>query len=127
MREIVKLNWQDIDNIINELAAKLVGYKNIYAIPRGGLIPAVILSHRLNIPIVNKVSNDTLIIDDICDSGLTIKEFLVNNKVACLVNLSDIDIIYGMKYKKNTWIEFPWENPSNTKSDIKKYEDKRNI
>jgi hypoxanthine phosphoribosyltransferase len=127
MREIVKLNWQDIDNIIDEIAPKLLDYKNIYPIPRGGLIPAVILSHKLEIPITDTIDNNTLIIDDICDSGLTIKNFLDTNKVACLVTLSNTEIIYGKQFKKNTWIEFPWENPNNTISELKDYENKRNI
>lgn len=127
MRKIIKLTWQDIDNIINKLSPELTGFNNIYAIPRGGLIPAVILSHKLNISITNKIDSKTLILDDICDSGFTIEKFLNTNKVACLITLSNTDIIYGKQYEKNTWIEFPWENPKNTKSDLIDYENKRNI
>ena len=51
--------------------------KNIYAIPRGGLPLAVSLSHRLNLPIImneTEISPQTLVVDDIFDSGATLKE-----------------------------------------------------
>mgnify|MGYP001558460868 FL=1 len=51
-------------------------YNSLYGIPRGGQIVAVWLSHQLNIPIVEKdgINKDTLIIDDISDSGQTLTD-----------------------------------------------------
>jgi len=46
--------------------------KNIYGIPAGGLIPAVLLAHRLGIPLIPsqyQVDPRTLIVDSICDHG----------------------------------------------------------
>ena len=49
---------------------------NIFGIPRGGLIPAVYLSHALDLPMVAEVKDArTLVVDDIADEGKTLKKF----------------------------------------------------
>ena len=71
-------------------------FRGIYGIPRGGLIPAVYLSHRLNIPLVrtlDAVLSDShgpyLIVEDVVDTGKTLSRlsmFLTEeDKVAALV------------------------------------------
>ena len=45
-------SWDDvetsIERIVNEINEKELPIDSIYGIPRGGLIPAVILSHKLD-------------------------------------------------------------------------------
>ena len=73
-----KITWDEVESDLSLLERKIEPMlpiiKNIYGVPRGGLLLAVMLSHRLNIPIVqerDRIGRNTLIVDDICDSGKT--------------------------------------------------------
>lgn len=75
------IDWVEIDSLIFRLIYQIkesgLKFKNIYGVPRGGLIPAVILSHKLNIPLVKgDIGPDTLVIDDICDIGETLDKLV---------------------------------------------------
>ena len=75
------IDWVEIDSLIFRLIYQIkesgLKFKNIYGVPRGGLIPTVILSHKLNLPLVKgDIGPDTLIIDDICDSGETLDKLV---------------------------------------------------
>ena len=73
----LKLSWELIDELTDKIATEVSrNYKEIkfiYGIPRGGLIPAVILSHKLGIKLINEVFSHTLVVDDIVDTGETMK------------------------------------------------------
>ena len=75
------LNWNDVDRAINRLVASIhtsgIKFEAVGGLPRGGLIAAVMLSHRLSIPFVAQaniasVAGDILVVDDICDTGGTL-------------------------------------------------------
>ena len=66
--------WSTIEDLVIDLSKKLPkDIKFIYGLKRGGLIPAVMLSHITGITMVNDCSSygawQVLIVDDICDSG----------------------------------------------------------
>jgi hypoxanthine phosphoribosyltransferase len=48
------VDWDEIEALIFRLSHKILTndlkFKNIYGLQRGGLIPAVMLSHQLGIP-----------------------------------------------------------------------------
>jgi hypoxanthine phosphoribosyltransferase len=71
------VDWDEIEALVFRLSHKILTndlkFKNIYGLQRGGLIPAVMLSHQLGIPMAKgDIGPDTLIVDDICDSGETL-------------------------------------------------------
>lgn len=112
-------SWQQFDEDCNMIAewAKDKKFKTIYGIPRGGLIIAVKLSHLLDIPMVlNKddITRQTLIVDDIVDTGTTVERFYlstgINAPVASLFVGKDA-AVQPNKYihLKADWIVFPWE------------------
>ena len=72
------LSWDDVNILVDSLCNKIrfdqPNIDSIHGIPRGGLIPAVMVSHKLNLPYVNVVGPNTLVIDDICDSGVTLEK-----------------------------------------------------
>ena len=74
----VYLTWEEVDDLVNILKQKVLDelpeIGSVMGIARGGLIPAVMLSHKLGVPYTNLVDPNTLVVDDICDSGVTIKE-----------------------------------------------------
>ena len=125
----IKINWEEISSLVDKLALQISSseyeFKSIYGVPRGGLIPAVMLSHKLNIPIsMGSIYEDTLIVDDICDSGVTFDEiysryqtefaFSLNLKFASLHyrkhTSNFIPTFYGNLIPNDDWIIYPWED-----------------
>jgi hypoxanthine phosphoribosyltransferase len=120
------LSWEDIDIGINELIANLKSHKSIIGITRGGLIPAIIISHKLEI----KYGDGDLIIDDIVETGITYNQFKNKGKFITLINKSSIDILsssYLNSITVNKWVIFPWENQFNALKDYENYKSKRNL
>ena len=122
------LSWDDIKDVINKVVEKIENLEKkpfyIYGVPRGGLIPATWISHKtgikyqqINSTQISKIADlsHILIIDDICDSGKTLKEIRENYpkvKVACLYykeTASEKPDIYG-EIVGDEWLVFPWEN-----------------
>ena len=122
----------------------------IVGIVRGGSVPAIYLSHRLKIPVVMlqwstrdvnlpnecnawipedvNMGKNVLIIEDIVDSGITIKEVLAdwnksiheelklaNIRIAAMINnvSQDVKVDYcDVNIDRNVdkrWVELPWE------------------
>ena len=118
--------WDDISVLVDELCNTItssgVQIKSITGIERGGLIPAVMISHKLNIPYVTKINKDTLVIDDICDSGETLKN-MVAGYTATLhyKKTASFTPDFYSKEVGEEWIVYPWErNDSDTIQDYLK-------
>lgn len=120
-RKEVKMSWLDFETAIETLANKILWHKNIdisniYGMPRGGLVVAVRLSHLLDIPLItNTVFSDdhTLYVDDIVDTGETLKHVYQNWKIASLYWNPKANFepeFWALKKTGvKTWIVFPWE------------------
>lgn len=122
--EKVFLSWGDIQAAVEILASRIttsgLQLAAIGGLPRGGLIPAVMLSHKMGIPFVSqaniaKVPGNILIVDDICDSGETLKQFkfeenvytaTIHHKRSAII---EPNFFYQLAYE-NQWIVYPWEN-----------------
>jgi hypoxanthine phosphoribosyltransferase len=116
------LTWGDIEYLVDTLCTQITQSKfqieDIYGMPRGGLIPAVMISHKLDLPLTTRIiSPFTLIMDDICDSGETFKELYKqypNNYFACLhfkPETSDfLPHLWADSLYSDDWIVYPWEN-----------------
>ena len=127
------ITWTDIDEAIEVLAKQIedskIHYEVIYGLARGGLVPAVMLSHRLKIPMVLnmeevwrlKVKNKSvLIFDDISDTGETLRYFDDQKfDIATLFvreHTSKIKPKYTYKnINHDNWLLFPWETQSSSK------------
>ena len=117
MKEIVK--WNEIEEYINKVSEyyKDKEITGVYGLPRGGLIFAVMLSHKMNIPLLLAPTKNCIIIDDICDSGESLKHYTTNryddNKYYITTmyynKKSDIEVNYYLKEKEDKWIVYPWE------------------
>ena len=83
----------------------------VYPIPKNGSLVAYEMN--LGLPIIydpELIDDHTLVIDDIVDSGETIKKMKINlNQIAVLYNKSDLKIPYTVEHIKNMWIKFFWE------------------
>jgi hypoxanthine phosphoribosyltransferase len=110
----IYLYWDDIDILVedlcNTIASSGAQIKSIIGIDRGGLIPAVMISHKLGIPYVSRINKDTLVVDDICDTGETL-----NNKVAGFTATlhykptASFTPDFYAKEAGSEWIVYPWE------------------
>ena len=89
-----------VDHLVDQIDGD---YQYIIGVTRGGLIPAVFLSHRLGIPMISinwstrdsgikSIGNDTikllqdkkvLIVEDIVDSGKTLTEMIDSLRDVC--------------------------------------------
>ena len=109
------ISWDDINILVDELChtikASGAQIKSITGIERGGLIPAVMISHRLSIPYVTKINKDTLVVDDICDSGETLKTTIARYTATLHYKPTAVFTpdFYSKEIKDTTWIVYPWE------------------
>lgn len=96
-------------------------FKNIYGIPTGGLFVAYELSDHLRLPLTEVITPQTLIVDDILDSGATIQRIkgkYPNNKVAVLITKPYSPKIYDYKEVSiDNWINFFYEH-DRTEEDV---------
>jgi len=133
-KKVVKgISWKKYLQLINTLARKIkrhikkenIKLDGIVGVSRGGLIIAVILSHKLNLPMLDEVylSNKLLfplIVDDICDTGKTIQEYDESMSsgqdylVATLHYKEEAEAEPNIYVEKiyanvNVWIKYPYE------------------
>lgn len=108
------ISWDDINILVDELCSTIVisgaEIKSITGIERGGLIPAVMISHKLNIPYVTKINRHTLVVDDICDTGETLKKTVAG--FTATLHYKKTAIFTPNFYSKEVgteWIVYPWE------------------
>jgi len=140
MRNKIFLSWNDIEALVDSLAEQINKMDKkpyyIYGVPRGGAIPAVWLSHKtgidyyqLNSAQISKTADlsHILIVDDICDSGETIKKLKENFPKCQTATLYyketaiDKPDIYGETVGEE-WLVFPWENNEEIGNRDKTYE-----
>ena len=119
--EKVYLTWDDINSLVNKLANEVsqaaVPPLYITGLPRGGLIPAVMLSHKLNIPFVNisliraLPAVDVLVVDDIADSGETLLQYKAYQTAVLHYKLQSeaTPTYYAEEVENDSWIVYPFE------------------
>jgi len=146
-------NWREMRRDVNSLCREIMLDKFdpdvIVGLSRGGLTPGVMMSHWMNKPfkpiktalrdfpewedyLPRKTDERVLILDDVCDSGVTftkIREYIQKNaleEINCDVRFAvlwwnneiDFEPDYYVneiaKDSTNTWIHFPWESWWNT-------------
>jgi hypoxanthine phosphoribosyltransferase len=90
-------------------------FDGIYPVPRGGLVPAVALSHVLDLPIVLRPSQglDVLVVDDNVITGGVLAEF-EGYATAVLVHNPELSTRAPTFHARvmDGWPAFPWEVPS---------------
>ena len=111
-----------VDELCSTISKSGAEIKSITGIERGGLIPAVMISHKLNIPYVTKINKYTLVVDDICDTGETLKKTVAG--FTATLHYKPTAIFTPDFYSKEVgteWIVYPWErNDSETIQDYLK-------
>lgn len=131
-RDILTLNWNDFDNAMDWLVERVRGCGCVYGEPRGGLVLAVALSHRLGIPLVGKEPQEGMLwIDDIVDSGKTLVQaelkLPAGTTYAAWVERGHHNVIAPIHIQDDRWILFPWEQTDNAQQDAYEYSRKRGV
>jgi hypothetical protein len=133
--EMQEVNWNDVEETIKKLSKRILEldrtFSSISTVSRGGLIPSRLIADVLDIKKIhvdqNKISSDSLFVDDIFDSGKTFKNIFLNvdgNSKFIFATLYarrgmtyPEQLIYGEKTLDDSYVVFPWD----------KLEFKRNI
>lgn len=113
-KRLLRISWKEVVEgcrgfacRIKKICPECTGF---YPIPRGGLVPAVILSHLTNLPLHKELQPTSIIVDDVEDSGLTLSGYTGKYKCFVLVTKRlDSVCYYSRLTKKDTWVVFPWE------------------
>ena len=111
-------SWAEFDKSVDYIAkqCKFCKFSGVYGVPRGGLCLAVALSHKLNIQLIEKPLKNSLIVDDVYETGITLSKFKNIEGANFFVLFSKKKPIWWnsvtLSYKKE-WIVFPWENKKN--------------
>ena len=116
------VSWREVENFVGEVVDqyKDANLPGVFGLPRGGLVFAVMLSHRLNIPMLMSPIPGCMIVDDICDSGESLLHYVNNTAngaanqyhvVTMYYKKNQLNIIpeYWYREKGKDWVVFPWE------------------
>lgn len=108
------VTWNQVNDYIECVSTKFSDRKltGVYGIPRGGLVFATMLSHRLDIPLLLAPCDGCLVVDDISDTGKTLVHFqecgyLITTMFYKKGSLVEPHYWYAQKY--DDWIVYPWE------------------
>tara|TARA_Y100001968_G_C19056774_1_gene571807 strand:- start:178 stop:564 length:387 start_codon:yes stop_codon:yes gene_type:complete len=120
-----KLQWIEFDECVFSITKKCKNksFEGIYGFPRGGLCLAVALSHSLRLPLLNQPIDNSLIVDDIYETGHTLEKIKHLKGSEVYVWISKVNPTWwkAHKYiKGKEWIIFPWEdiNAANIDRDL---------
>jgi len=114
------ISWEKFQLGISRIAqwARDKEFDNILGIPRGGLVVAVCMSHQLDIPLVNKIEGNTLVLDDICDSGHTLAPYHGLPTATIYYKPNELHTPDYHAFRKHSrWIVFPFERDETSKLD----------
>ncbi len=125
-------SWSEFDKSVEKIAdeCKFLDLSGIYGVPRGGLCLAVALSHKLKVNLITEPQKNSLIVDDIYETGITLNSFKDIEGATFFVLFSKVKPTWWNTVKigkKGEWIVFPWENKTNLDSDRKEYFRKRGL
>lgn len=115
-----KIDWNKLDEHVQTLSDKIAkdrkSVAGVYGLPRGGLVPAVMLSHKLGVPLLLAPCENCVVVDDIADTGVTLQHFADKGyRIAVIWYKSCSKVVpdyYAVKSAQKTsgsWIVFPWE------------------
>ena len=112
----IYLSWDDVNELVDKLCEKIItelpNIDSVFGLKRGGLIPAVMVSHKLGLPWSDVMLPNTLVIDDICDTGVTLL-----NTIGCYTAVLHhkphtaryTPSICAVTHDGDEWINYPWE------------------
>ena len=128
----INFTWKEFDKSVEYIAykCKFLNFAGIYGIPRGGLCLAVALSHKLNIKLISEPIKNSLIVDDVYETGFTLNPLRSIEGAMFFVLFSKKEPTWWNAVnisQKKEWIVFPWENIEYTHYDQKQFINNRRL
>lgn len=114
MSELINIGIEDVYKRALEIAKVYEGrdFKYVYGVPRGGLVPASIIATYLKLELIDTPDpSNTLVIDELIDTGNTLTEFEEKGFVTDALwrkHHSPRRLAPNSK-ELNGWLVFPWE------------------
>ena len=129
---VIHFTWNEFDKSVEQIynKCKFKEFSGIYGVPRGGLCLAVALSHKLKINLISKPIKNSLIVDDVYETGITLNTFKNIEGAMFFVLFSKIKPKWWNAVhisEKSEWIVFPWETSANLQSERDEYIKKRGV
>lgn len=127
MKEIKRkrITWKQVedyvDAVVDYVRKNNIPVDGVFGPPRGGLVFAVMLSHRLHLPLLMHPYGNCLIVDDIADTGKSLYHYrpdgvvLLDSYFITTMHWVEGSLVkpdFTWKEKKEgEWIIYPWEDP----------------
>lgn len=110
----MNLTYEDVTELADQLAKRhrYAELDSVFGVPRGGVPVAVMVAHRLQLPLVEAPRAGTLIVDDLVDSGATFNRYPDNIRDALLRKPHSPELLAPDAKETTGWVVFPWEQDS---------------
>ena len=119
--ECIQISWKELEELASEIAenvkASPIEPKFLYAVDQQSLVPAMLISRKLEIPITDNCKNSyTLFVSAVVREGKSLISAV--DKANCFVTCSFVlkdgasfepDFV-GKKIGMGDWAVFPWSN-----------------
>ena len=112
------LSWLQFDHCVDTLATQFRdrAFSGVHGVPRGGLCLGVALSHALELPLQTHPDAQSLIVDDVYESGRTLGALYARwPEATYAVWVSKAPPQWWLAAEvsmSSEWLLFPWENAS---------------
>jgi len=121
-----QLSWHDFDQAVERIAKRYGErrFSGIHGIPRGGLVLAVALSHRLVLPLLPEPQPRCLVVDDVFETGRSLEPHRQLAGAEMLVWISKAEPEWWRAVEVTSsaeWIVFPWESAERAEADEQSY------
>lgn len=117
--------WDEFDEVVAKTPRPIA--RELFPLPRGGLVYAVALSHKFGLPLTTRATVHSVFIDDIADSGRTILDARIkhsNGPVHCIfkkTRCKERGVFGIIEDDTDDWIVFPWESKDKAQEDYEQY------
>lgn len=131
-------SWTEFQGVVKALSLTITSagtdFSTIAGIPRGGLVPAVMLSHALDVPLIPLplAGEKTIVVDDITDYGETFlgltKTLPHGAHTASLLHKPRSKFrphFIGQIVANDDWVVFPWEDYTKAFQDYRAFQARR--
>lgn len=120
-----EVTWAEVDGLASLISRQIAeserNYSGLLGISGGGLILSVLLSKKLDIPLLNTPQNRCIIVDEVADTGKRLKK-LFDNHVSTIHGGTIYTATFferqkstfspdfvGRTARYEDWIVFPWD------------------
>jgi GTP cyclohydrolase I len=115
------ITWLEVQAEAERIAKTWRGRcDNVYGIPQGGAPLAVMVAYILGVPLAQepKIGMNTLVVDDLVDSGKTLKRYFGKHHVDAAFRKSHSPTHYAPDATCiDDWLSFPWEKNDGAPTD----------